>query len=120
MSTYTPPVKDASFVLDQLVGLDQLCETLQLDEVNTELATVIIEEAGKLASDVLAPLNRVGDEKGATVADGQVQETAGPPSPAPKPLAGRTCLMSSVPPLMSFGTHQTCRLRSALCSVKVQ
>ncbi|MEM5537254.1 acyl-CoA dehydrogenase [Neptuniibacter pectenicola] len=77
MSTYTPPVKDASFVLDQLVGLDQLCETLQLDEVNTELATVIIEEAGKLASDVLAPLNRVGDEKGATVADGQVQETAG-------------------------------------------
>ena len=77
MSTYTPPLKDASFVLDQLIGLDPLCEALQLEEVNTELATVIIEEAGKLASDVLAPLNAVGDEKGATVSAGQVQETAG-------------------------------------------
>ncbi|MDO6515325.1 MULTISPECIES: acyl-CoA dehydrogenase [unclassified Neptuniibacter] len=77
MSTYTPPLKDASFVLDQLIGLNQLCEKLQLEDINTELATVIIEEAGKLASDILAPLNSVGDEKGSSVSAGKVQETAG-------------------------------------------
>jgi alkylation response protein AidB-like acyl-CoA dehydrogenase len=77
MSTYTPPLQDSSFVLDQLIGIDQLCEELQLEDVNTELASVIIEEAGKLASEVLAPLNAVGDANGATVANGQVTETAG-------------------------------------------
>ena len=77
MTTYTAPLQDSAFVLDQLVGLDQLCEMLQLDEVNSELANVIIEEAGKLASDVLAPLNAVGDEKHPTVADGKVQESQG-------------------------------------------
>ncbi|MCP4595643.1 acyl-CoA dehydrogenase [Neptuniibacter sp.] len=77
MTTYTAPLQDSAFVLDQLVGLDQLCEKLQLDEVNSELANVIIEEAGKLASDVLAPLNAVGDEKHPTVADGKVQESQG-------------------------------------------
>ena len=77
MSTYTPPLQDAAFVLDQLVGFDQLCSDLQLEEVNGELANVVIEEAGKLASEVLAPLNSVGDEKHPTVIAGQVQETEG-------------------------------------------
>ncbi|WP_415903924.1 acyl-CoA dehydrogenase [Neptuniibacter sp. QD48_55] len=77
MSTYTPPLQDASFLLNHLINLDQLCSEQNLDEVNSELANVIVEEAGKLASDVLAPLNWVGDQNGATVADGAVQETAG-------------------------------------------
>lgn len=77
MSTYTPPLQDAAFVLDQLVGFDQLCSDLQLEEVNSELANVVIEESGKLAADVLAPLNSVGDEKHPKVSDGQVQETEG-------------------------------------------
>jgi len=77
MSTYTPPLQDASFVLNHLIELDQLCSEQQLDEVNSELANVIVEEAGKLAADVLAPLNSVGDQNGATVSAGAVQETKG-------------------------------------------
>lgn len=77
MSTYTPPLQDANFVLDQLIGLDQLCQDLKLDEVNSDLACVVIEEAGKLAADLLAPLNTVGDHNGPIVSDGKVQETAG-------------------------------------------
>lgn len=77
MSTYNPPLQDASFVLDQLIGLDQMCNDLKLDEVNSELASVIVEEAGKLASEVLAPLNSVGDQNGATVSEGAVTETQG-------------------------------------------
>ena len=51
MSIYNAPAQDTAFVLDQLVEFNQLCETLGLEEVNLELANVIVEEAGKLASE---------------------------------------------------------------------
>ncbi len=77
MSTYTAPYTDANFVIKELVKFDQYCEESGLEEVNSELASVIIEEAGKLASDVLAPLNSVGDQNGARLEDNKVIETAG-------------------------------------------
>jgi len=77
MSTYQAPAKDTAFVLDQLVEFDKLCETMQLGEVNLELAKVIVEEAGKLASDVLAPLNAKGDQNGTKLVDAKVQESPG-------------------------------------------
>jgi len=77
MSIYNAPAQDTAFVLDQLVKFDALCEAMQLEEVNLELANVIIEEAGKLASEVLAPLNAEGDSNGAKLADDKVQESPG-------------------------------------------
>ncbi|MFW1676937.1 acyl-CoA dehydrogenase [Pontibacter sp. JAM-7] len=77
MSIYNAPLQDTRFVLEQLVELDRLCAELQLDEINTELANVIVEEAGKLASDVLAPLNSQGDKNGTRLEDGKVLESAG-------------------------------------------
>jgi alkylation response protein AidB-like acyl-CoA dehydrogenase len=77
MSIYNAPAQDTAFVLDQLVQLDKLCEAMQLEEVNLELANVIVEEAGKLASEVLAPLNAEGDSNGAKLSDDKVQESAG-------------------------------------------
>jgi alkylation response protein AidB-like acyl-CoA dehydrogenase len=77
MSIYNAPAQDTAFVLDQLVQFDRLCEAMQLKEVNLELANVIVEEAGKLASEVLAPLNAEGDSNGAKLSDEKVQESAG-------------------------------------------
>ena len=77
MSTYQAPAQDTAFVLDQLVEFDKLCETMQLGEVNLELAKLIVEEAGKLASDVLAPLNAKGDQNGTKLVDAKVQESPG-------------------------------------------
>ena len=77
MSIYNAPAQDTAFVLDQLVEFDQLCQVMGLDEVNLELANVVVEEAGKLASEVLAPLNAVGDQNGARLEDDKVIETAG-------------------------------------------
>ncbi|MDI3326344.1 acyl-CoA dehydrogenase family protein [Pontibacterium granulatum] len=77
MSTYTAPYTDANFVIKELVKFDQYCSEAGLEEVNSELASVIIEEAGKLASDVLAPLNSIGDQKGARLEDNKVIETEG-------------------------------------------
>ncbi|WP_221801188.1 acyl-CoA dehydrogenase [Oceanobacter mangrovi] len=77
MSDYKHPYRDAEFVLDQLVGFDALCEAANLEGINMELAATVVEEAGKLGAGVLAPLNRVGDEKGAHLDEQGVQQTPG-------------------------------------------
>nr|WP_067299113.1 acyl-CoA dehydrogenase family protein [Marinobacterium profundum] len=77
MSTYTPPYADANFVIKELVQFDQYCSDAGLEEVNSELASVIIEEAGKLAADVLAPLNSTGDRNSARLENHKVLETEG-------------------------------------------
>ncbi len=75
--SYTHPHKDAAFILRHIVGFDELCESAGLDEVNMDLAAAVLEEAGKLGSDVLAPLNWAGDQAGVTLGEQGVQEAAG-------------------------------------------
>ncbi len=77
MSEYTHPYTDTEFVLNNLVKFDALCEALNLDGVNMELANTVVEEAGKLGSGVLAPLNWEGDQKGATINEQGVHQTPG-------------------------------------------
>lgn len=77
MSVYIAPQQDTIFVLDQLVELDKLAEQYALDDVSLELAEVIVQEAGKLATDVLSPLNAAGDKHGAALVDKQVQQSSG-------------------------------------------
>ena len=77
MRDYRFPYKDAGFILNNLIDFDQICANMGLEEVNGELATAILEEAGRLGGDVLAPLNAVADELGATLEDDGVHETPG-------------------------------------------
>ncbi|MFL0805790.1 MAG: acyl-CoA dehydrogenase [Oceanobacter sp.] len=77
MSEYTHPYKDTEFVLDNLVNFDALCESMNLEGVNMELAATVVEEAGKLGSGVLAPLNWEGDQNGATINEQGVQQSPG-------------------------------------------
>jgi alkylation response protein AidB-like acyl-CoA dehydrogenase len=77
MSDYHFPYKDAAFVIEELIGFDRLCEEGGLEDVNSELATAILEEAARLAAEVWAPLNVVGDQKGATLDEVGVRETPG-------------------------------------------
>jgi len=77
MSNYSHPYQDAEFILEHLLDFDHHSQQLGLEDINTELASAILSEAGKLASDVLAPLNKVGDEQGATLTAEGVQQTPG-------------------------------------------
>ena len=70
--TYTAPLKDMRFVLNALVGLDRIAALPGCASVGTELADAILEEAGKFASEVLAPLNAPGDKQGARYENGSV------------------------------------------------
>ncbi len=77
MSAYQYPYKDASFLINDVLDFDRMCQDIGLEEVNSELASAILEEAARLGSEVFAPLNEVGDKTGASLKDDGVHETPG-------------------------------------------
>lgn len=73
MTVYTPPLTDMLYTLRQIAGLDHdLLSQADGKDLSDDLLDAILEEAGKLASGVIAPLNRLGDEKGTQIKDGVV------------------------------------------------
>jgi alkylation response protein AidB-like acyl-CoA dehydrogenase len=76
MPSYTPPVKDMDFILHDLlkVGASDIPGYADLDRGFTG---AILDEAGKLASEVLAPLNAVGDREGCRLENGIVYTPTG-------------------------------------------
>ena len=61
---YQAPIEDMKFTLRYLVGLDRFAAIHGMDMVSEDLVDAVLEEAGKLAGDVLAPLNHAGDMAG--------------------------------------------------------
>ena len=77
MTTYVAPIADMRFVLNELAGIAELAALPGLSDATPDLVDAVLEEAGKFASNVLAPLNRTGDVEGATFSDGQVKTAPG-------------------------------------------
>lgn len=77
MIPYTAPVDDLRFVLNEVVGLDQVAALPNCDSAAPDLVDAVLEEAGKFASGVLAPLNRVGDKEGSRLENGVVRTPTG-------------------------------------------
>jgi hypothetical protein len=67
MSDYNAPVKDMTFLLKHVIGLDQVSKLPGCEEVTDDLVDSIFDEAAKFAKDILAPLNTVGDKNGQTM-----------------------------------------------------
>lgn len=77
MSTYTAPIRDMQFVLNEIAGLEAICALPGNEECSVELVESILDEAGKFASGVLDPINRVGDRTGHVCKDGVVTTAPG-------------------------------------------
>ncbi len=78
MPSYTPPLRDMQFVLHEVLDVVGTLKTLPPHaDVDADTINAVIEEAGKFASEVLAPLNRVGDEEGCTL-DQKTHEVRAP------------------------------------------
>ena len=76
MPTYTAPTKDMQFVLHDVLKVSE--QTTQgYNELERDFTAAVLEEAGKLSMEVLAPLNAVGDEKGCTLENGVVRTPEG-------------------------------------------
>jgi alkylation response protein AidB-like acyl-CoA dehydrogenase len=75
--SYTAPVKDMLFVMKELAGLDQVAALPGFEEAGYETAQAVLEEAAKFNGEVLAPLNRTGDQSPSTWRDGVVTTTPG-------------------------------------------
>jgi alkylation response protein AidB-like acyl-CoA dehydrogenase len=67
MTTYNAPLRDMKFVINELAGLENLTALPGYEELSTDIAEAVLEEAAKLAGEVLAPLNKLGDERGASL-----------------------------------------------------
>lgn len=59
--SYQPPIDDFRFGLTYLAGFDEVVSQNAFSHLSLDLAEAVIEEAGKLASEVIAPLNHVSD-----------------------------------------------------------
>jgi alkylation response protein AidB-like acyl-CoA dehydrogenase len=79
MNAYLPPVSEAGFILfDVLKAEAFLAELPELtDQVDASLLRQVLEEAGKFVGEVVAPLNRRGDEFGAVYDQGRVTTPPG-------------------------------------------
>ncbi|WP_460275069.1 acyl-CoA dehydrogenase [Celeribacter sp. ULVN23_4] len=75
--TYRAPVSDYQFILDKIVDFASVLESTAFEDVDAETVAAILEEAGKLSSDVIAPLDRGGDLTPAALVDGVVKTSPG-------------------------------------------
>lgn len=77
MSDYRPPLRDMEFALTELAGMAGIAALPGFEEAGPELVDSVLEEAGRIAAEVLAPLNRSGDRQGARLENGVVRTAEG-------------------------------------------
>lgn len=78
MWTYTPPLRDMQFVIEDVLGAPAAWRDLPaFADLDADTARAVLEEAGKFAASVLAPINSAADVEGCTWKDGEVQTPAG-------------------------------------------
>ena len=76
MPTYTAPTKDMQFILHDVLKVTQ-SSIPGYDELEPDFTSAILEEAGKISAEVLAPLNPVGDKEGCRLENGVVYTPTG-------------------------------------------
>ena len=75
--SYTAPVKDMLFVMQELAALEDIATLPGCEDANLETAQAVLEESAKLCGEVLAPLNVEGDRNPSSWKDGKVTATPG-------------------------------------------
>ena len=74
---YAAPLKDMMFVMRELAGLEDVRRLPGFEEANDDTVQAVLEEASRFNAEVVAPLNRIGDEQPSAIADGVVTTPPG-------------------------------------------
>jgi len=77
MPQYQAPLDDYQFLMKDWLAIDAHYQSLNKDEFDMEIASEVIAQGAKFAIDVLAPLNREGDEQGCRLENGEVKTPDG-------------------------------------------
>ncbi|WP_210396612.1 acyl-CoA dehydrogenase C-terminal domain-containing protein [Motiliproteus sediminis] len=64
MADYRAPLADMTFALNEVAGMAQIAQLPGYEDATPDMVSAILEEAGKLSGEVLAPLNDTGDRAG--------------------------------------------------------
>ena len=76
MPIYNAPVKDIQFVLHDLLKVSEQ-DIPGFEDLDRDFTNAVVEEAGKVATEVLHPLNVVGDTEGCVLENGVVRTPTG-------------------------------------------
>lgn len=76
MPTYTAPLQDQQFLLHEVLKIAEN-PTPGYSDLDADFTAAVLGEAGKISSDLLAPLNVVGDKEGCTLENGVVRTPTG-------------------------------------------
>jgi len=76
MPIYSAPVKDIKFILQNVLKIHD-SDIPGYGELDNEYLNAILEEASKISSEVLAPLNAIGDKHGCSFENGIVYTPPG-------------------------------------------
>ncbi len=66
MPTYKAPVRDARFILNEVLNLEGYGNVAGFESASADIVDAVLEEGGKFCAEVLFPLNVVGDQEGCT------------------------------------------------------
>lgn len=77
MPDYAAPLDDIRFFLHDLLDLEALAALPGCEEMTPDVVDAILAEAGRFGEEVLAPLNRVGDQEGCVLENGVVRTPTG-------------------------------------------
>ncbi|WP_420859729.1 acyl-CoA dehydrogenase [Marivivens marinus] len=74
---FRSPIDDYRFILNHVAGYGQVTATDRFAEAGEDMADAILTEAGRMCDEVLAPLQRNGDQQGAVLENGVVRTSPG-------------------------------------------
>lgn len=77
MSSYIAPIREMLFAMNSVGELDRITALPVHAECSPDLVEAVLDEAGRFAAEVLAPLNPVGDREGCQWRDGRVTTPTG-------------------------------------------
>jgi len=75
--SYTAPLKDMLFVMNELAALNAISEMPGCEDATPDTAEAVLEENAKFCAEVLAPLNWTGDQQPSVWRDGEVSTAPG-------------------------------------------
>ncbi len=74
---YRAPVEEIAFTLKHVAGLEEALEAGLFGDLGSDLVDAVLGEAGRFASEEIAPLAKAGDEHGALLKGGKVTTPPG-------------------------------------------